>query len=75
MTDATATNAAGPAQTETHRSLWGDVWVQFRQHKGAMIGAGVFFFIVFAVAIGPFLWTIDPGQTNIRARNEPMSFA
>jgi len=31
-----------PTQEETrkHRTLWGDVWVQFRKHKLAMVGLG-----------------------------------
>ncbi|MFN3260471.1 MAG: ABC transporter permease [Pikeienuella sp.] len=73
MTDATA--AAAAAAPTAHRSLWGDVWRQFRAHRGAMIGAGVFGFILLAVIFGPMLWTIDPGTTNLRARNMPMSWA
>ena len=34
-----------------YRSLWGDVWSQFRTHKGAMVGTVVFFSILIAVAI------------------------
>ena len=37
-----------------HRSLWADVWRQFRRHKGAMAGLGLFSFITLAVIIGPF---------------------
>ncbi|MGB1179453.1 MAG: hypothetical protein ACPG4J_09335, partial [Lentibacter algarum] len=25
-----------------HRSQWGEVWLQFRQHKGAMVGGAEF---------------------------------
>lgn len=39
---------------------WNDVWRQFRSHKGAMVGAFVFFFIVAAVALGPFIYPHDP---------------
>jgi len=28
-----------------HRSLWGDVWRQFRKHKGAMTGVIVLFLL------------------------------
>ena len=34
-------------QFRKHRSLWGDVWRQFRRHKGALIGL---FVLVFAVS-------------------------
>ena len=66
MTDATNLN------TETlkpHRSLWYDVWAQFRTHRGAMAGAAVFTLIVLAVALGPFLHTIDPSYLDYRAKN------
>ncbi|MCF6273964.1 MAG: ABC transporter permease [Rhodobacteraceae bacterium] len=63
------------ADDRKYRSLWGDVWVQFRHHRGAMIGTVVFFTILIAVAIGPWLWTIDPGYANIRVRNQGMSLA
>ncbi|QIE54155.1 ABC transporter permease [Pikeienuella piscinae] len=75
MTDASAEPGAAPEAAAEHRSLWGDVWRQFRAHKGAMVGAAVFGFIILAVIFGPFLWTIDPGMTDIRARNAPISWA
>ena len=37
-----------------HRSLWGDVWRQFRKHKGAMMGVIVFIFITLMVSLGTF---------------------
>ncbi len=57
-----------------YRSLWGDVWSQFRTHKGAMVGTVVFLGILIGVAIGPYLWDIDPGFANIRHRNQGMSW-
>ncbi|MEX2518138.1 MAG: ABC transporter permease [Paracoccaceae bacterium] len=77
MTDAAAAPdaALADAKEPEHRSLWGDVWRQFRAHKGAMAGATVFSFILLAVIFGPMLWTIDPGMTDIRARNAPISLA
>jgi peptide/nickel transport system permease protein len=66
MTDAAATR---------HRSLWGDVWRQYRAHTGAVIGTAVFLFIVLSVIFGPMLWTVDPSETNLRARNVAMSLA
>lgn len=57
-----------------HRSQWWDVWDQFKTHKGALVGAFFFLLIVFLVLFGPFLWDIDPTKTNIRVRNQGMSW-
>lgn len=53
-----------------HRSLWSDVWAQYRTHKGALVGTAVFGFILLIVIIGPFLHTIDPTLLDIRAKNQ-----
>jgi len=58
-----------------HRSLSRDVWNQFKSHKGALIGSFIFFGILIAVMIGPFLWTIDPTFVDIRSRNQGASLA
>lgn len=63
MTD-TAHSAHAP------RNQWWDVWDQFKTHKGALVGAAFFVFIVLAVFLGPFLWSIDPTYIDIRARNQ-----
>ncbi|UWQ23071.1 ABC transporter permease [Jannaschia sp. W003] len=57
------------------RSQWRDVWDQFRTHKGALIGAGVFLAICAVVVFGPFLWPLDPTGTDIRGRNQGSSLA
>ncbi|MCF6305974.1 MAG: ABC transporter permease [Rhodobacteraceae bacterium] len=57
-----------------NRSLWGDVWVQFRTHKGAMLGMVVFAIILFGVTAGPYLWTIDPQFLDIRDKNQGLSW-
>mgnify|MGYP001269727253 CR=1 FL=1 len=54
----------------THRSLWLDVWAQFRTHKGALLGTAIFFFIVVAVVVGPFVHDVDPQYLNILERNQ-----
>jgi len=48
---------AGSAE---HRSLWGDVWRQFRRHKGALFGLALLTVIVTATLLGPLLWPPDP---------------
>ena len=55
-------------------SYWGDVWLQFKKHKGALIGAILFFSIVIAVMIGPFLWPFEANAIDIRSRNQGPSF-
>jgi len=52
-----------------HRSLWYDVWAQFRTHRGALVGATVFTLIVLAVIVGPYLHTVDPTYLDYRAKN------
>jgi len=69
----TASNLEQKAQR--HRSLWIDVWQQFRHHTGAMIGTGVFSFIVLAVLLGPYIHTIDPQYLNPRIANQTPSLA
>ncbi|MCY3837269.1 MAG: ABC transporter permease [Gammaproteobacteria bacterium] len=51
-----------------------DVWLAFRNHTGALVGVGVFAFIVLAVLLGPFLHGIDPQYLDIQARNAPVSW-
>jgi peptide/nickel transport system permease protein len=73
MTDAVAAPSAAPQQVDDSHSLWGDVWRQFRAHRGAMIGVGVFGTILLITLIGPFIHTVDPEFANIRSRNQGMS--
>jgi len=68
MTDATQT--ARPP-----RNQWWDVWDQFKTHKGALVGAAFFVFIIAAVFLGPYVWTIDPTYIDIRSRNTGPSLA
>lgn len=65
--------AARPASG--HRSLWGDVWVQFRSHRGAMAGTIIFLAIVLLVIFGPWIHTVDPQFADYRARNSGFTWA
>ena len=58
-----------------HRSLWIDVWDQFRSHRGALVGAAVFAIIILGVLVGPFLHDIDPQYLDYKAKNQGMSLA
>ncbi len=61
--------ALAESEMPKRRSLWGDVWLQFSTHKGALAGAGVFLFIVAAVVFGPYIHTLDPQYLDIRNKN------
>ena len=67
MTDAVRT---GIDEMRAPRSQWRDVWDQFKTHSGAVLGTGFFVFVLLAVLVGPYLWTIDAQYIDIRARNQ-----
>jgi peptide/nickel transport system permease protein len=70
------TRAAGPAAIDApQRSLWGDVWRQFRRHRGAMAGSVVLALILAAVILGPALYGVDPQHIDPRARNAAPSLS
>ncbi|WP_111430415.1 ABC transporter permease [Rhodobacteraceae bacterium DSL-40] len=64
------TGAAAP-----ERTLWSDVWYQFRHHRGAVAGVIILGIIVLAILIGPWLHGVDPQHIDIRARNAQPSLA
>lgn len=55
------------------RSLWSDVWRQFKMHRGALIGVGVLTLIVLIVLVGPYIYSISPDRLNPRHANRGMS--
>lgn len=65
---------------EKPRSLWRDIWDQFRTHKGALTGLIVLAMLVFVILIGPLIWRLDPAYVNpdaakmILGRNKPPTF-
>jgi peptide/nickel transport system permease protein len=67
--------------TDKPRSQWYDVWLQFRVHKGAMVGAVVLGLLIVFVLIGPFVWRVDPNFIEadtvkmFKQRNLPSSLA
>ena len=71
MAAAPSSGLSGPSRgMQRHRSLWMDVWLAFRNHTGALAGAGVFLSIALAVAIGPLIHTVDPHYLDILAKNQ-----
>ena len=53
---------------------WLDVWMQFKKHKGALVGSIVFVIIALTVIIGPFFWIFEANEINIRQRNQGPSW-
>jgi peptide/nickel transport system permease protein len=53
-----------------HRSLWGDVWVQFRKHKLAMFGAATFVFLILLSFAGPLIYDGDPDYIDFSVANQ-----
>jgi peptide/nickel transport system permease protein len=78
MSDAAAKGAAIDAPAS---SQWGDVWQQFKSHRGAMVGLIVLGALVAFVLVGPLVWRIDPTFVNpdaaqmILSRNKPPSLS
>ena len=60
---------------QPHRSLWSDVWRQFRRHKGALIGLFLLTVITLGAFVGPFIWTIDPALIDVPAANQGPSLS
>jgi peptide/nickel transport system permease protein len=56
-----------------HRSLWSDVWRQFRRHKGAVAGLLVLGVIVVGCFFGPMVYPHDPFDINTSIANRPPS--
>ena len=71
MTTAPATLNA-PVETK-HRSLWMDVWLQFRKHKGALAGMTILGFFVVAILLGPIVYDTDPQLLDPLVANQPPS--
>ncbi|MXX95231.1 MAG: ABC transporter permease [Gammaproteobacteria bacterium] len=59
---------------QEHPSPWMIVWIALRNHKGALVGAGVFGFITFAVLVGPLFYPYDPAAIDLTVRNQGMSW-
>ncbi len=79
MTEPEATSVDGVVEAAddekvVHRSLWGDVWRQFRRHKGAMAGLIVLLFVSIASFVGPLLLPYDAVEADIKMRNQGPSW-
>ncbi|MFQ5612241.1 MAG: ABC transporter permease [Anaerolineae bacterium] len=61
------------AAKRKHRTLWGDVWNQFRRHRLAMVGLIILTLLVAGVLFGPFIYTADPDYIDFSIANLPPS--
>jgi peptide/nickel transport system permease protein len=70
MTSTTTTPLEIPEISEhKYRSLWGDVWIQFRKHKLALLGIGILVILVLGITVGPLIYTVDPTYIDVTAAN------
>ncbi len=60
----------GLSENHVQRSLWGDVWIQFRKHKGAMVGIVIMLFFVLLSLLGPLIYRVDPQFLDVVAANQ-----
>jgi peptide/nickel transport system permease protein len=56
-----------------HRSLWGDVWIQFRKHRLAMIGLVTFVLLVLFSFAGPLIYDGDPDYIDFNEAHQAPS--
>jgi peptide/nickel transport system permease protein len=73
MTSTTSSLEIPVISEHKHRSLWGDVWVQFRKHTLALIGIGILSILVLGVTVGPLIYTVDPKYIDVAAANSQPS--
>lgn len=64
----------GVDASRKHRSLWTDVWRQFRHHRGAIAGVVILAIITLASLIGPSLYPHDPFDINVVDANQGASW-
>jgi len=53
------------------RSLWGDVWTQFRKHRLAMVGVILLAILVGGVLGGPLIYSKAQDFIDVTVRNSP----
>lgn len=57
------------------RSLWGDAWLQFRRNSLAMFGLFMLIFLILAVVLGPYIYTVDPKRIDFAVASQAPSLA
>jgi peptide/nickel transport system permease protein len=72
-TEATSTIQAHEEIFGPHRSLWGDVWTQFRKHRLAVAGTITLVGLLLLSFVGPLIYTTDPTFIDIVDANQAPS--
>jgi len=67
--------AGAAAAKRPAESLTAEVWRRFRRHKLAIFGSGMLAIIVFAVAIGPFIYRVPINEIDFKAKLKTPSWA
>jgi peptide/nickel transport system permease protein len=69
-TPATATSPAVAGEPRKRRSVspWLDAWRRFKRHKLAMASLFVLLFLIVAVAVGPWIWTVPINEIDFTAK-------
>lgn len=60
-----------PVAARKHRTLWGDVWVQFRRHKPAIFGLAILLLIIAGALLGPVVYQVDPAYIDFSIASLP----
>ena len=69
MPTTTAWNQVPDLDEQKHRSLWGDVWVQFRKHKLALFGVAILSLLILGITVGPLIYQVDAKFIDVTAAN------
>jgi peptide/nickel transport system permease protein len=67
--------AGAAAAKRPAESLTVEIWRRFRRHRLAMFGAGMLAVIVFAVAVGPFIYRVPINEIDFKAKLKTPSWA
>ena len=67
--------AGAAAVKRPAESLTAEVWRRFRRHRLAIFGAAMLAIIVFAVAVGPFIYRVPINEIDFKAKLKTPSWA
>ena len=74
MSVAEASSAVEPSDDlfgAKQRTLWGDVWAQFRRHRPAVVGSVVLAGLILMSFAGPLIYDVDPTYIDVTVTNSP----
>lgn len=67
MSGATLALPAATLRSHKPRSLWGDVWIQFRKHRLALVGSVTLCLLVLGSFLGPLVYVRDAEYIDLTA--------